>query len=101
MESLKGKFLIRRAKLCNEEVVVVAGVAFCPTIKQIDAGDELWVAEFLLSDVMKFKGFDHKSPTWNKGIEEFIAGFGQNVREWEGKGERERLYLDKLREKED
>lgn len=84
---LRGKYLVRKAKLENnkEEVVIICGV-FYPTnfnIKDINDKDEMWVSDIMVSsDGVRFTD----SINGGYSIEDFINGTSQSSSDWKTKG---------------
>lgn len=74
MESLKGKFLVRRSKLANgKPVLILCGLAIPQAaIEKFSDKDEMWVAEILVTDVMKYESVH--STGYNGSPEDFLMG---------------------------
>ncbi len=84
---LRGKCLVRKAKLENgTEVITLSGV-FYPqnfNVSEIKDNDEMWVSDIIVSS----NGIRFTDPTGIDGgsLEDFISGVNQSPSNWETKG---------------
>lgn len=83
---LRGKYLVRKAKLENgTEIITLTGV-FHPTnfdISSINDNDEMWISDIIVSS----GGLRFTDPYGNDGgsPEDFISGLYQSPSEWKTK----------------
>ncbi len=84
--NLIGKFLVRRGTTHDGKPVIILCGSFMPKdfkAEDIDAGDEMWVANITIHDGARFRkvrdGVDVGSP------EEFLEGRNQRPEDWQSK----------------
>jgi len=78
MEKLTGKLIIRPTAVSNgKPALLVFGVLNYEDIANVSKGDECWVVDLDIAQILKWKGStDHKSPTWRKSPEDILEDFG-------------------------
>jgi len=81
---IRGKYLVRKAKLENgTEVLTITGV-FHPqnfNLDEINDNDEMWVSDLIVAS----GGLKFTEPTSFMSPEDFLEGNGQTPREWKNK----------------
>lgn len=84
MKSIRGKFLVRVGKTSAGEKVIVFSGAAIPlnfSIDEIDDNDEMWVADILITDGIRFSEKE-KGSDGSLSPEEFIQGKFQHPMYW-------------------
>ena len=84
---LRGKYLVRKAKLENgSEVITLSGVFYPQNFKvdEIKDNDEMWVSDIIISS----GGIRFTDPIDTDGgsPEDFISGMNQSPDNWKTKG---------------